>query len=43
MEREGFKDSEKMPLFVNLLILKQGSVYSSLSRWHIDVGYVSWS
>jgi len=25
MERERFKDSDKMPLFVNLLILKQGS------------------
>ena len=35
MERERFKDSEKMPLLVNLLIIKQRSVYSSLSVLYI--------
>jgi len=37
------KTLTEMPLFVNWLKLKQGSVYSSLNGWHIDVDYVSWS
>jgi len=36
MERERFKDSDKNAiLFMNLLILKQVRMYSSLSGWHI--------